>query len=124
INTFSTGPTRDFGATDSGVFNGFRVTNNFAVCQGDTPTHVITCPNATVTTRANQLITAGSFGTRYTSAATGSVSLATIVNPVGILNTVSVRDFRLTTHGDFTHTNTESFYAQDDWKASKNLQFN
>lgn len=124
INTFSTGPTRDFGATDSGVFNGFRVTNNFAVCQGNTTTHVITCPNDTVTTRANQLTTAGAFGTRYTSAVTGSVSLATIVNPVGILNTVSVRDFRLTTHGEFTHTNTESFYVQDDWKATKNLQFN
>ena len=55
---------------------------------------------------------------------TGAVSLANIVNPVGILNTVSVRDFRLTTRGEFTHTNTESFYVQDDWKASKNIQFN
>jgi outer membrane receptor protein involved in Fe transport len=124
INTRSTGPTRDFGATDSGVFNGFRVTNNFAICQGNTTTHNITCPSDTLRDRTLALIGAGSFGTQYTTASTGAVSLASIVNPILVANTYSVRDFRLTTHGDFTHTNTESFYIQDDWKASKNLQFN
>src|SRR4051812_12014229 len=107
INTRSTGPTRDFGATDSGVFNGFRVTNSFAICQGNTTTHVITCPNATIQGRAQALVTAGSFGTQYTSTAFGAVNLTTVTNPILIANTYGVRDFRLTTHGDFTHTNTE-----------------
>jgi outer membrane receptor protein involved in Fe transport len=124
INTRSTGPTRDFGATTSGIFNGFRVTNNFGVCQGNTSTATIICPSSTFTTRAQQGITAGNFGTQYTTATTGAVSLATIVNPILVLSTVSVRDFRLTTHGGFTHTNTESFYGQDDWKVTKNLQLN
>jgi len=124
INTRSTGPTRDFGATDSGVFDGFRVTNSFAICQGNTTTATITCPNATIQGRAQALVTAGAFGTQYTNTAFGAVSLATVVNPILIANTYSVRDFRLTTHGEFTHTNTESFYVQDDWKASKNIQFN
>jgi outer membrane receptor protein involved in Fe transport len=124
INTRSTGPTRDFISPRSGVFNGFRVTNSFGLCSGNTTTHVITCPTATLVDRATRLIGGTQFGTQYTSAALGTVSLTNIVNPIGIINTVGVRDFRLTTHGQFTHTNTESFYVQDDWKASKNLQFN
>ncbi|MFL6282156.1 MAG: TonB-dependent receptor domain-containing protein [Pyrinomonadaceae bacterium] len=124
INTRSTGPSQDFGAPTSGVFNGFRVTNAYGVCQGDPTGHNIICPNSTFQGRANALIAAGSFGTQYTSSTVGGVSLATLVNPILILSTVSVRDFRLTTHGDFTHTNTESFYGQDDWKVTKNLQFN
>ena len=124
INTRSTGPTRDFGAPVSGVFNGFRVTNNWGVCQGDPTSHNITCPSSTFTTRANQLIGAGAFGTQYTTASTGAVSLASLVNPILILSTVSVRDFRLTTHGDFSRSNTESFYVQDDFKVTKDLQIN
>jgi outer membrane receptor protein involved in Fe transport len=124
IDTRSTGPTQNFGAPISGVFNGFRETNSFGICQGNTTTATITCPSATLTGRTQALITAGQFGTQYTTATTGAVSLASIVNPILIANTYSVRDFRLTTHGGFTHTNTESFYVQDDWKASKNLQFN
>ena len=124
INTRSTGPTRNFGATDSGIFNGFRVTNSFGICQGNTTTASITCPSSTFTTRAQQLITVGNFGTQYTTATTGGVTLAGLVNPILILSTVGVRDFRLTTNGDFTHTNTESFYIQDDYKVTKNLQLN
>jgi outer membrane receptor protein involved in Fe transport len=124
IDTRSTGPTRDFGAPTSGVFNGFRETNAFAICQGDTTAKVITCANSTPTARAAQLIAAGQFGTQYTSAVTGTVPFAGIVNPILIANTYSVRDFRLNTHGKFTHSNTESFYIQDDWKLTRNLQFN
>ena len=123
INTRSTGPTRDFNST-LGAFNGFRVTNSFAVCQGNPGTATITCPNSTTAGRVQALITAGSFGTQYTTVNQGALSLATVVNPILIANTYGVRDFRLTTHGQFTHTNTESFYVQDDWKATKNLQFN
>ncbi|PYS75734.1 MAG: hypothetical protein DMF66_18615 [Acidobacteria bacterium] len=116
IDTHSTGPTRDFGAPVSGVFNGFRATNNFGVCQ--------VCPSSTFTTRANLLIAAGQFGTQYTTASTGAVSLGSLVNPILILSTVSVRDFRLTTHGGFSRSNTQSFYVQDDYKVTKNFQVN
>jgi outer membrane receptor protein involved in Fe transport len=124
IDTHSTGPVRDFGAPVSGVFNGFRETNAFSICQGDPTNHNIICPNATFQTRATALIAGGAFGTQYTTSTVGAVSLATVVNPILISSTYSVRDFRLTTNGQFTHTNTESFYFQDDWKVTKNLQFN
>jgi outer membrane receptor protein involved in Fe transport len=124
INTRSTGPVRDFGAPVSGIFNGFRVTNAWGVCQGDTAAHNIICPNSTFQTRADLLIAAGNFGTQYLTSTVGGVTLANLVNPILILSTVSVRDFRLTSHGKFTHTNTESFYGQDDWRVTKNLQFN
>src|SRR5262249_54432959 len=57
IDTRSTGPTRDFKSTDSGVFNGYRLTNNFVVCQ--TSGANIVCPNQTTANRANALITGG-----------------------------------------------------------------
>jgi outer membrane receptor protein involved in Fe transport len=124
IDTHSTGPTRDFNSPLSGVFNGFRVTNNWGVCQGDPANHNIICPNSTFQGRANALIGAGSFGTQYTSSTVGGVSLATIVNPILILSSVSVRDFRLTTHGSFATTNTQAFYVQDDFKVTKDFQLN
>jgi outer membrane receptor protein involved in Fe transport len=124
IDTHSTGPTRDFGAPTSGIFNGFRVTNNWGVCQGDPTAHNIICPSSTFTTRATQLIAGGQFGTQYTTASTGAVSLGSLVNPILILSTVGVRDFRLTTHGGFSRSNTQSFYVQDDFKITKNFQLN
>jgi outer membrane receptor protein involved in Fe transport len=127
INTRSTGPTQDFAST-LGTLDGFRVTNNFFICSGNTTTHDILCPTATSAARANLLIANGSFGTTYATATalpTGtSFNFTTAPNPILLLSSVRVRDFRLTSNGDFTHTNTESFYVQDDWKASKNLQFN
>ena len=123
ILTNSTGPTRDFGAPDSGVFNGFRVTNAFGICQGVGSN--IVCPNATFQGRADALIAAGQFaGSGYTTASIGAVSLSNITNPILILSTVGVRDFRLDTHGDFTRTNVQSAYVQDDFKMTRNLQFN
>lgn len=122
INTRSTGPSQNF-ASAFDPFVGFRVTNNYAACTGNTTTHVITCPLDAFTNRINTLITNG-FLPGYTSAATGVFNVASAPNPILLLSSVRVRDFRLTTRGEFTHTNTESFYAQDDWKATKNLQFN
>jgi hypothetical protein len=101
-----------------------RVTNGWGICSGDTGTKVITCPSSTFTTRAAQIIGAGEFGTQYTSAVTGTLATVNVPNPILILSTVSVRDFRLTTHGDFAKTNTESFYVQDDYKLTKNVQLN
>src|SRR5919112_252329 len=122
INTRSTGPTRSFESAFD-PFVGFRVTNNYAVCTGDTASHTVTCPIATFTNRVNTLITNG-FLPGYTTAQTGVFNVATAPNPILLLSSVRVRDFRLTSHDKFTHTNTESFYVQDDWKATKNLQFN
>ena len=124
IDTHSTGPTINYGAPLSGIFNGMRVTNGWGICSGDTGTKVITCPSSTFTTRAAQIIGAGEFGTQYTSAVTGTLATVNVPNPILILSTVSVRDFRLTTHGDFAKTNTESFYVQDDYKLTKNVQLN
>jgi len=124
IDTHSTGPVRDFNSPISGVFNGFRVTNSWGVCQGDPANHNIICPNATFQGRTNALIGAGSFGTQYTSSTVGAVSLATITNPILVLSTVGVRDFRLTTHGGTSRTNTQSFYIQDDFRVTKDFQLN
>ena len=123
ILTNSTGPSRNFNAVASGVFNGFRVTNSFGICQGVGSN--IVCPNSTFQGRAAALIAAGQFaGSGYTASTVGAVSLTNITNPILILSTVGVRDFRLDTHGDFTKTNVQSFYVQDDFKMLRNLQFN
>lgn len=122
INTRSTGPTQSF-ASAFDPFVGFRVTNNYAACTGNTTTRVVTCPLAAFSTRIQTLIDNG-FLPQYTSTATAVFDVASAPNPILLLSSVRVRDFRLTTRGEFTHTNTESFYAQDDWKATKNLQFN
>jgi outer membrane receptor protein involved in Fe transport len=126
INTFSSGPQRDFPGQANGALEGYRLTNNFGICSGNTSTGNILCPIATFTNRAQALINAGAFGTTYTTASTvsGAFNFATAANPILILSSVRARDFRLTTNGDFTHTNVESFYIQDDFKATRNLQFN
>jgi outer membrane receptor protein involved in Fe transport len=124
IDTHSTGPTINYGAPLSGVFNGMRITNGWGVCQGNTGSKTITCPSSTFTARAAQIIGAGEFGTQYTSAVTGTLNDVNVTNPILILSTVSVRDFRLTTHGEFSKTNTESFYIQDDYKLTKDVQLN
>jgi hypothetical protein len=75
--------------------------------------------------RTTALIGAGQFaGTGYTTSTVGAVSLTNITNPILVLNTVSVRDFRLDTHDTFSKTNVESAYIQDEFKMLRNLQFN
>ena len=92
INTSSTGPTRDFGAPDSGVFNGYRLTNNFVVCQSSGAN--IVCPNQATADRATALVSGGALsGSGITGVTVAPVSLATITNPFLILSTVRVRDF-------------------------------
>ena len=126
IDTRSTGPSQTFAGFSGGTLNGFRVENRFAVC-ARTGSNVA-CPSASRTANVQALITAGALaGTGITTATTDAAATAnlnTIANPFLILDVVRVRDFRLTTHGDFSTTNTESFYIQDDYKLTKNVQLN
>ncbi|HEV2764389.1 MAG TPA: TonB-dependent receptor, partial [Pyrinomonadaceae bacterium] len=103
---------------------GYRVTNNFGVCTAQ-GTEVV-CPAAALTNRVNALITAGAaptgIATARTDATLTSAQLST--NPFLVLSSVRVRDFILNTGGEPTTTNTQGFYIQDDWKATRNLNFN
>ncbi len=86
------------------------------------------CPSASRTANVQALITAGALAsTGITTAVTdtaATANLATIANPFLILDVVRARDFSLNTQGGFTTTNTESFYIQDDFKVTRNLQLN
>ncbi|MBV8858878.1 MAG: TonB-dependent receptor [Acidobacteria bacterium] len=121
INTRSTGPNLAFNA--AGVPSGpYRIENRFAICSR-TSTTTITCPDATRTTRVQLLIAAGQAPAGVTTAATGPVAVNT-TNPFLLLDVVRARNFLLNTQGQFVKTNVESFYVQDDFKATRNLQFN
>jgi outer membrane receptor protein involved in Fe transport len=123
IDTQSTGGNLDY--TGSGFPGGpYRVENRFAVCAraGNT----VTCPSASRTANVQALIDAGVLAsTGITTAQTGTVAdLNAVANPFLVLDVVRVRDFRLNTGGEFTTTNVESFYIQDDFKVSRNFQLN
>ena len=123
IDTRSTGPTRNFQSPTSGVFNGYRLTNNWLVCQVNASNLV--CPNQTVADRGSLLLNGGALaGSGITGVTVGAVNLSTITNPFLILSTVSVRDFRLNTRGESTITNVQSGYIQDDYKITRSLQLN
>jgi outer membrane receptor protein involved in Fe transport len=125
IDTRSTGPLLNFGAADVPA-GPYRVENRFAVCARSGST--VLCPSASRTANVQALIDAGVLaGTGITSTSTNaaaSANLATIANPFLILDVVRARDFRLNTGGEFTKTDVESFYIQDDYKATRNFQFN
>jgi outer membrane receptor protein involved in Fe transport len=121
IDTLSTGPDLNFHDPDHRIGPN-RIENRWAVC-ARTSTTTITCPSASRTANVQSLITAGQAPAGVTTAVTGSVSINP-TNPFLLLDVVRARDFSLNTQGDFTTTRTESFYFQDDWKATRNLQVN
>ncbi len=121
IDTLSTGPGFNFG-TPGGSTGPHRIENRFAVCSR-TSTDTITCPSASRTANVQLLINAGQAPAGVTTAVTGTVSISP-TNPFLLLDVVRARDFSLNTRGGFTDTNTESFYVQDDWKLTRNLQVN
>ncbi|MEJ7711560.1 MAG: TonB-dependent receptor [Pyrinomonadaceae bacterium] len=124
-NRPSTGPTRTFGNPNnlplggggSLTVNGFRVDQRWLIC---TPRgNQLVCPSAAATNRAALLATAAGFPG---GAITGPLTLAeTVNNPFLIRNQTRVRDFRLVAD---THTDTESFYVQDDYKVIRNVTLN
>jgi outer membrane receptor protein involved in Fe transport len=120
IDTISTGGLFNF--TSENPAGPSRIENRFAICSR-TSTTTITCPSASRTANVALLIAAGQAPAGVTTAVTGSVS-ANPTNPFLLLDVVRARDFSLNTKGDFTNTRTQSFYFQDDWKATRNLQVN
>jgi outer membrane receptor protein involved in Fe transport len=121
IDTRSTGPDLNFNDPDHPPGPN-RIENRFAICSRTSVT-TITCPSASRTANVALLIANGQAPAGVTTAVTGAVS-ANPTNPFLLLDVVRTRDFSLNTQGDFTTTNTQSFYFQDDWKATRNLQVN
>jgi outer membrane receptor protein involved in Fe transport len=102
--------------------NGARITNNFGVCavQGNT----LVCPTANLRNLAQALITGGGAPAGITAATlnAGISSAALSAAPFLLRVTTRVRDFELLAPN--TYTSVESFYVQDDYKISRNVQFN
>lgn len=99
-----------------------RVENRWAIC-ARTSTTTITCPSGSRTASVNAIIAAGQAPAGVTTAVTGAVAINP-TNPFLLLDVVRVRDFSLNTRGEFTKSNTESFYIQDDFRPTKNLVLN
>jgi outer membrane receptor protein involved in Fe transport len=132
--TTSSGPARTFGdpfgEEDGAPFpstempGGVRITNRFGVCAASGTT--AQCPNATFTRRLELLIAAGQgpAGIATVTTNTGLTSAQLSANPILVFSSARVRDFFLNTGGEPTKTRVESFYVQDDFKVTKNLQLN
>ncbi|HEX3251128.1 MAG TPA: TonB-dependent receptor [Pyrinomonadaceae bacterium] len=140
INTLSSGPAVTYGFTPgnlnfsgstgnvsalsptngaSNVTNGSRITNNWLVCA--VISNVITCPSTAGVVRAQSIpaATLAALGLTVNPAATTITTAQAFGSPFLLRNTTRVRDFELVGK---TYTNTESFYAGDDWKFAKNFQ--
>jgi outer membrane receptor protein involved in Fe transport len=102
--------------------NGYRVTNNFGVCAVIGAN--IVCPTTSAFNVANALVAGGGAPTGITGAVLNPGVSATALNsaPFLVRVTTRVRDFELTAPN--TYTDVESFYVQDDYKVSRNVQFN
>jgi len=134
--TTSSGPARTFadpnGEEAGAAFpatsmpGGVRVTNRYGVCTVAAGTTVAQCPISSTTARLNELIAAGQGPTGITSAViNAALTPANLsVNPILVLQSVRVRDFFLNTGNGSTKTKVESFYFQDDYKVTRNLQIN
>lgn len=120
IDTRSTGSNFSFGGGNPP--GPHRIENRFAIC-ARTSTTTITCPSATRTTRVANIIAAGQAPAGVTTAVTGAVSVNP-TNPFLLLDVVRARDFSLNTQGGKTNSDTYSFYIQDDWKITRDIQLN
>ena len=121
IDTRSTGGDLDFNS-DEHRSGPNRIENRFAVC-ARTSTTTITCPSESRTVNVQLLIANGQAPAGVTTAVTGAVSINP-TNPFLLLDVVRARDFSLNTRGESTNTRSESFYVQEDWRATRDLQIN
>jgi outer membrane receptor protein involved in Fe transport len=105
---------------DNHTVAGFRVTNRYFVCV--LRTNVINCP---VAQPIDRLSTAGVVlpaGITLNTTPATDITLDEFVNsPFLVRNITRVRDFRLVAK---TNTTVQSFYFQDDYKVTRNLQLN
>ncbi len=122
IGTTSTGAANTYGnplgldfinGSDVNQTNGVRISNRFLVCT--TRGNQIVCPSATAVGRANLIAAQAGFAGAVQGSITPEEALH---NPFLVLSSVRVRDFKLNAD---THSNTESFYVQDDWKVTPNF---
>lgn len=123
IDTRSTGPSVTFAnplglpfsnGSDVNQVSGYRVTNNFSVCT--TRGTLIVCPSASAAARAALIASLAG----YTGAIQGTITQSEALNnPFLVLGSVRVRDFKNIAK---THTDVESFYFQDEFKVSRNVQ--
>ncbi len=104
---------------------GVRTTNRFGVCSAVNAT-TVQCPVAALTNRLAAIVAAGQGPAGITTVATNAAltDAQLTVNPILVLNSVRARDFFLNTGDGETTTSVQSFYMQDDWKLTRNLQFN
>ncbi|HEV7643566.1 MAG TPA: TonB-dependent receptor [Pyrinomonadaceae bacterium] len=135
INQTSTGPSGTFAnpllvGTQNGsnpdniTVSGYRVANNWLVCT--TRGTQIVCPVTQAASGASNgagiLSGLGVLPAGITSVVVGPITAAEALNnPFLVRATTRVRDFKLIAN---TTTSVESFYIQDDWKITKDLQLN
>jgi outer membrane receptor protein involved in Fe transport len=118
-----TGPSVAFpGGGDVSSVNGYRVTNNFGVC-AVVGTQIV-CPTTSAFNVANALFLGGGAPAGITGVVNNPGVSAAALNaaPFLVRVTTRVRDFEL--NAPNTYTDVESFYVQDDYKISRNVQFN
>src|SRR5215510_9593944 len=125
INTVSSGPAQTFGNPQNLFFRGgagnnqvtgFRVTNSFGVCT--TRGAQIVCPDSSSAARAALIAAQAGFAGAIEAPITADEARN---NPFLILASTRVRDFKNIAD---THTNVESFYLQNEFKLTRNLQLN
>lgn len=106
---------------DNRSVNGFRITNNFAVCT--TRAGQIVCPNQVAIDILNAAAAANALpaGLTVNQNVLNLTAAETNNNPLLVRTTTRVRDFRLDAK---TETDVESFYIQDDFRITKALQLN
>ncbi len=104
---------------------GVRVTNRFGVCSAVSAT-TVQCPVAALTNRLAAIVAAGQGPAGITTVATNAAltDVQLTVNPILVLNSVRARDFFLNTGDGNTSTSVQSFYIQDDFKITRNVQIN
>jgi len=127
INQLGTGPSQTFAdprsliPAGSGInqVNGYRVTNSFAVCTQRTAQ--IVCPAASSTNILTPAVAAAAIP-GVTSVVTGTITTDEALNhPFLVRTATTIRDFQL--HAE-TNSRVESFYVQDDFKVTPNIQLN